>query len=328
MTSPEPSAPIIAVLGGSGFIGQALCAHLAREAHGTARTLRVITRSREKAKALWSLPGVEILQANVQQEADLAEALHGVSAVVNLVGVLQSRSGRPWGPEFDESHVRLASRLARCMTRQGVRRLVHISALGASDQAPSMYLRSKAAGEAALRGTLNLDLTILRPSVVFGPGDQFLNFFAKMQAFLPVVPLASAHAKFQPIYVGDLVQIISRCLQASQTRGKVYECVGPEVLSLYEIVHWAGVYSGRPRLIFPLPDGLAWLQALIMEHLPGRPLLSRDNLASASIPNIGQGPMAPELGITNPVSLHAIAPAMLGGQTPRGRLIARRARAR
>jgi NADH dehydrogenase len=326
MTTSPSDPPIIAVLGGSGFIGQALCAHLARQSLGTARTLRVITRSREKAKSLWSLPGVEILEADVQQEAALADALEGVSAVVNLVGVLQSRSGRPWGPEFDESHVRLASRLARCMTRQGVRRLIHISALGASDQAPSMYLRSKAAGEAALRGTLNLELTILRPSVVFGPGDQFLNLFAKMQAVLPLVPLASAPANFQPFYVGDLVRIITRCLQSAETRGKVYECVGPEVLSLYEIVHWAGFYSGHPRPIFPLPDGLAWLQALIMEHLPGRPLLSRDNLASASVPNIGQGPMSAELGITSPVSLHAIAPAMLGGQTPRGRLMARRAR--
>ncbi len=326
MTLRASGPPVVAVLGGSGFIGQALCAHLARESQGTARTLRVITRSREKAKPLWSLPGVEIVQANIQQEADLAEALHGASAVVNLVGVLQSRNGKPWGPEFDESHVRLASRLARCMTRQGIRRLVHVSALGASDQAPSMYLRSKAAGEAALRGTLNLDLTILRPSVIFGPGDQFLNLFARMQSFLPVVPLASAHAKFQPIYIGDMVAIIARCLQAPVTHGRVYECVGPEVLSLYEIVHWAGFYSGHPRPIFPLPDGLAWLQALIMEHLPGRPLLSRDNLASASVPNIGQGPMAAELGITNPVGLHAIAPAMLGGQTPRGRLITRRAR--
>ncbi len=324
--SPQAYPSVIAVLGASGFIGQALCAFLARASQGTARHIRVITRSREKAKALWSLPGVEIVQADVRQEAELADALEGVTAVVNLVGVLQSRTGKPWGPEFDESHVRLPSRLARCMTRQGVRRLVHISALGASDQAPSMYLRSKAAGEAALRGTLNLDLTILRPSVVFGPGDQFLNLFAQMQRFLPLVPLASAHAKFQPIYIGDMVAAIATCLKKPQTRGKIYEIVGPEVLSLYEIVHWAGFYSGHPRPIFPLPDGLAWLQALVMEHLPGRPLLSRDNLASASVPNIGQGPMAEELELPAPVSLHAIAPAMLGGQTPRGRLLARRAR--
>jgi NADH dehydrogenase len=324
--SHQADPHITAVLGASGFIGQALCAHLARSAHGTARHIRVITRSREKAKALWSLPGVEIVQTDVRQEAELAEALEGVSAVVNLVGVLQSRNGKPWGPEFDESHVRLPSRLARCMTRQGVRRLVHISALGASDQAPSMYLRSKAAGEAALRGTLNLDLTILRPSVVFGPGDQFLNLFARMQQFLPMVPLATAHAKFQPVYIGDMVTAIAACLRKRQTRGKIYEVIGPEVLSLYEIVHWAGFYSGHPRPIFPLPDGLAWLQALIMEHLPGRPLLSRDNLASASIPNVGEGPMAEELEVSSPVSLHAIAPAILGGQTPRGRLLTRRAR--
>lgn len=317
---------MVAILGGSGFIGRALCAALARQAHGTARNIRVITRSREKAKALWSLPGVEIFQADIRQEAELSEALEDVGAVVNLVGVLQSRNGRPWGPEFDESHVRLPSRLARCMQRQGVKRLIHISALGASDQAPSMYLRSKAAGEAALRGTLNLDLTILRPSVVFGPGDQFLNLFARMQRYLPVVPLATAHAKFQPIFVGDLVTAILACLKDPSTYGKTYELVGPEVLSLYEIVHWAGFYSGHPRPILPLPDGIAWLQAIIMEHLPGRPLLSRDNLASASVPNVGQSPLAPELGIRNPVSLHAIAPAILGLQNPRDRLLKRRAR--
>ncbi|HCO57513.1 MAG TPA: NAD-dependent dehydratase, partial [Burkholderiales bacterium] len=152
---------IISILGGSGFIGRALAEALTREAQGTGRTIRVITRSRSKAKQLWSLPGIQIVEADIRQESELGDAIEGSQAIVNLVGVLQSRPGKPWGPDFDECHVKLPSRLARCLIRLGIRRLIHVSALGASDQAPSMYLRSKAAGEAALRGTLSIDLTIL-----------------------------------------------------------------------------------------------------------------------------------------------------------------------
>jgi NADH dehydrogenase len=317
---------IISILGGSGFIGRALAEALTRDAQGTGRTIRVITRSRSKAKQLWSLPGIQIVEADIRQESELGDAIEGSQVIVNLVGVLQSRPGKPWGPDFDECHVKLPSRLARCLIRLGIRRLIHVSALGASDQAPSMYLRSKAAGEAALRGTLSIDLTILRPSVVFGPGDRFLNLFAELQRFMPIVPLATPHAKFQPIAIDDLVTALISCIKNPETRGKTYECVGPEVLSLYEIVHWAGFYSGHPRPILPLSDSLAWIQALIMEQLPGEPLLTRDNLASASVPNIGSGPMAPELGVPQPTSLHAVADAILGGQTPRGRLFARRAK--
>lgn len=302
----------VAILGGAGFIGRALACRLANQAISNGGRVRVITRSREKARDLWSIPGVDVVEADSRQEARLSEALAGAGAVVNLVGVLHSRSGRPWGPEFDEAHVKLPSRLARCMSRHGIRRLVHISALAVSDQAPSMYLRSKAAGEAVLRGTLDIDLTILRPSVVFGPEDKFINLFARLQRFLPIVPLATPHARFQPIYVGDLVTAIRSCLDNRATIGRVYDVAGPTVLSLYEIVHWAGVYSRHPRPILPLPDGLSWLQAFIMEHLPGVPMLSRDNLASASVPSVSASPLDPDLGIGEPMSLHAIAPQMLG----------------
>ncbi|NBT75382.1 MAG: complex I NDUFA9 subunit family protein [Betaproteobacteria bacterium] len=307
----------VAILGGSGFIGQALAASLVKNLPTGRLAVRVITRAREKCRDLWSLPGIEVVEVDTRQEPALAEALTGAQAVVNLVGVLHSRPGRPWGPEFDEAHVKLPSRLARCMTSLGIRRLIHISALGVSDHAPSMYLRSKAAGEAALRGTINLDLTVLRPSVVFGPKDQFLNLFARLQRFLPVVPLATPHARFQPIYVNDLVTAIGACLHKPSTAGRVLECVGPDVLSLYEIVHWAGEYSGHPRPILPLPDGVSWLQALVMEHLPGPPLLSRDNLASATVPNVASGPMDPDLDLPNPVSLHSVAPQFLGEASDR-----------
>jgi uncharacterized protein YbjT (DUF2867 family) len=312
----------VAIVGGSGFIGQALASTLASRG----KSVRVITRKRESAKALWLLPKVEIVEADPHDEASLYEALENAESVVNLVGVLHSKPGKPWGPDFDAAHVKLPARIARCMNRRKIRRLVHISALGAAEHAPSMYLRSKAAGEAALRANQGIDLTILRPSVVFGPDDQFLNLFAKLQKFSPVIPLATPHARFQPIDVRDLSTAIANCLENPATIGKQYECVGPDVLTLYEIVHWAGVYAGCPRPIIPLPDGAAWAQAWVMEHLPGKPLMSRDNLASASIPNVGSAPLSPELGIEKPHSLHAVAPTYLGNESPRQRLSDRRAK--
>jgi uncharacterized protein YbjT (DUF2867 family) len=312
----------VVIIGGAGFIGRALAATLVSRG----KSVRVVTRSRERARELWTLPRIEIIEANPHDESELYRALENASSVVNLVGVLHSKPGKPWGPEFDAAHVKLPARIARCMVRQKIRRLIHVSALGAADQAPSMYLRSKAAGEAALRANQNIDVTILRPSVVFGAGDQFLNLFARLQKLAPLIPLATPHARFQPIDVRDLSAAIANCLDNPITIGKNYEVIGPDVLSLYEIVHWAGVYAGCARPILPLPDSVAWMQAWVMENLPGRPLLSRDNLASASVPNIGTGPMSPELGIDRPLSLHAVAPTYLGHASPRARLSDRRAK--
>lgn len=312
----------VVIIGGSGFIGRALAATLVSRG----KSVRVITRSRERARELWTLPKIEIIEANPHDESELYRVLENASSVVNLVGVLHSKPGKPWGPEFDTAHVKLPARIARCMVRQKIRRLIHISALGAGDQAPSMYLRSKAAGEAALRANQNIDVTILRPSVVFGAGDQFLNLFARLQKLAPIIPLATPHARFQPVDVRDLSAAIANCLDNPITIGKNYEVIGPDVLSLYEIVHWAGVYAGCARPILPLPDSVAWMQAWVMENLPGKPLLSRDNLASASVPNIGSGPMSPELGIEQPLSLHAVAPTYLGHASPRARLSDRRAK--
>lgn len=312
----------VVIVGGSGFIGKALAAALVSRD----KSVRIITRKRERSRELWLLPRIEIVEADPHDEAALYQAFENADAVVNLVGVLHSKVGKPWGPDFDAAHVKLPARIARCMNRRKIRRLIHISALGAADQAPSMYLRSKAAGEAALRANQSIDVTILRPSVVFGADDQFMNLFARLQKFAPVIPLATPHARFQPIDVTDLANAIANCLDNPATIGKNYECVGPEVLTLYELVHWAGVYAGCPRPIIPLPDGAAWVQAWVMENLPGKPMMSRDNLASASVPNVGSAPMSPDLGIPNPHSIHAIAPTYLGNETPRARLSNRRAK--
>ena len=197
----------VVIVGGSGFIGRALASVLISRG----QSVRIITRRREQARDLWLLPKIEIVEANPHDEAALYDAFENADRVVNLVGVLHSKAGKPWGPDFDTAHVKLPARIARCMNRRKIRRLVHISALGAADHAPSMYLRSKAAGEAALRANQNIDLTILRPSVVFGADDQFMNLFARLQRFAPVVPLATPHARFQPIDVRDLANAIANC---------------------------------------------------------------------------------------------------------------------
>ena len=312
----------VVIVGGSGFIGRALASVLISRG----QSVRIITRRREQARDLWLLPKIEIVEANPHDETALYDAFENADRVVNLVGVLHSKAGKPWGADFDTAHVKLPARIARCMNRRKIRRLVHISALGAADHAPSMYLRSKAAGEAALRANQNIDVTILRPSVVFGADDQFMNLFARLQKFATVIPLATPHARFQPIDVRDLANAIANCLDNPATIGKNYECVGPDVLTLYELVHWAGVYAGCPRPIIPLPDSAAWMQAWIMENLPGKPLMSRDNLASASVPNVGSAPMSPDLGIDHPLSIHAVVPTYLGKESPRARLSDRRAK--
>jgi NADH dehydrogenase len=210
------------------------------------------------------------------------------------------------------------------MRQAGVARLVHVSALGADPQGPSMYQRSKARGEAVLQAA-GLELTILRPSVIFGAEDKFLNLFADLQKIAPFVPLAGSKTPFQPVWVNDVAAAIVRCLENSDTVGQTYEACGPEVFTLGELVRhsgqWAGVNGGKGRPVIPLPRWLGWLQALVMEMLPGEPLMSRDNLASMQVDNVasGQLPGLQALGI-QPAALSGVAPSYLGNRGPRSRL--------
>ncbi len=316
--------PTILILGGSGFIGRSVCEQLVRAFGGRAR-ITVPTRRLPHAQAVQSLPGLTVLQADVHRPGVLEALLPGHDVVINLIAVLQGSEAR-----FDQVHVQLPKRLAAACVSSGVRRLIHVSALGVPDgnagHAPSRYLRSKAAGETVLRDA-GLDLTLLRPSVVFGAGDSFLNMFAKLQALAPVMPLAGAHARFQPVWVEDVARAVVRCVQDRATTGQTYELAGPEVLSLADIVRLAGRLSGHPRTILPLPGPLAFLQALVMELLPGEPLMSRDNLASMSVPNVATGrlPGLADLGIS-PQALGAVAPSYLSGGQGCARLNAWRAR--
>ena len=307
----------VLVLGGTGFVGRSVCERLVERQAG-AGLVRVPTRRQQHANRVRALPTVEIVQANVHDDAQLAQLLVGVDAVVNLVAILHGSAD-----DFGRVHVQLPQRLAWACKTAGVRRLVHVSALGVGPQAPSNYLRSKTAGEAALREAADagLALTLLRPSVIFGTEDRFLNVFAQLQALAPVIPLAGSDARFQPVWVEDVAHAVVHCLEHADTIGGVFECTGPTVYTLSELVRLAGRWSGHERPQIPLPAFAGRLQATLMELLPGEPLMSRDNVDSMKQPNVasGQVPGLEALGITA-TALEAVAPGYLGGAFGRARM--------
>ncbi len=303
----------VVVLGGTGFIGQSVCERLFERGAGAGRIV-VPTRRWKRADKLRLLPTIEVVQADVHDDADLSRLLPGADAVVNLVAILHGNRDA-----FHKVHVELPRRLAAACKLAGVKRLVHVSALGVGPNAPSDYLRSKTEGESVLQAA-GLDLTLLRPSVVFGADDRFLNLFAQLQAFAPVMPLAGSQAKFQPVWVEDVASAIVRSLDQTDSIGRIYELVGPDVYTLSELVACAGRWAGHERPQIALPDALGKLQAGFMELLPGEPLMSRDNLKSMRVPNTatGEHPGLAALGITA-TALAAVGPKYLGGKSAAGR---------
>ena len=304
----------ILVLGGTGFVGSVLCEKLVRRGGGSGR-IAVPSRRVACAKHLQLLPTVELIDADVHDDAQLARLVAGCDAVVNLVAILHGSEA-----DFRRVHVDLPRRLAQACVAAKVRRVVHVSALGADAAAPSKYLRSKAAGEAALK-LPGLALTVLRPSVIFGANDKFLNLFARLQTLFPVMPLAGARARFQPVWVDDVAEAIVRSLGSPATIGQTIECAGPQTYTLAELVRLAGRWSGHERPVLPLPAALGRLQALVMEWLPGEPLMSRDNIDSMKVDNVASGrlPGLESLGIAA-ATLESIAPAWLGKQGELARL--------
>lgn len=272
----------VVLIGSTGFIGQHLAARLSDDGVGVLAPVRHY----ESAKQLTMLPGVDVDVANIHDDAVLRKLLAGRDAVINLVGVLHGGHGRPYGEGFRHLHVELPRRIAAACADVGVPRYLHMSALGASPSSPSMYGRSKADGELAARSQPAVAATVFRPSVVFGPGDHFLTMFARLQRHLPLVPLASSRARFQPVYVGDVAAAFSIALARPDLREATIALGGPAVYTLGELVRLAGRYAGRERPVVGLPDGVARLQARLFELLPGDPLVSRDNLDSMLVDNV------------------------------------------
>ncbi len=300
----------ICIIGGTGFVGRSI----AEQACSRGYRVRVVTRSTPRARPLLVLPTLEIMLADPHDEASLARAFEDMDAVVNLAGILHERGGA----SFQSVHAELPRKMVRACRSAGVRRLLHMSALGATPTGPSRYQRSKGEGEAAVREAGDtLAFTIFRPSVIFGEHDRFLNLFASLIRLFPVIPLGAATARFQPIWVEDVARCFVAALERSRTFGAAYDLCGPRVYTLEELVRFVADTLHRRRRIVRLPGALAALQALVFEHLPGK-LVTRDNLRSMSVDNVCAGPF-PEVFGFQPATLEAIVVQYLTDEGVRAR---------
>ncbi|MGB8339540.1 MAG: complex I NDUFA9 subunit family protein [Burkholderiales bacterium] len=300
----------ICILGGSGFVGSHIVSLLA--AQGTA--VRVVTAKREHAKTLFVFPSVEIVEANIHDEVELARVTNGCDSVINLVGVLHD--SRKHGKGFRHAHVELARKVITACKANGIERLLHMSALKAHVSAPSGYLRSKGKAEQLVRDS-GLKWTIFCPSVIFGRGDNFLNLFASLLSVVPLMPLAGAKAKFQPVWVEDVAQAFVNSLQNRNTFGQSYNLCGPKKYTLHELVQLVASIKNVKRIIIGLPAPIAKFQALVMEYLPGK-LMSRDNLLSMEVDSTCDCDFPAVFGFT-PSALESIAAQFLSQESMRSR---------
>lgn len=295
-----PTRLRVLVLGGTGFVGRHLCEKLIRAGH----EVTVPTRKAASAKHIQHLPGLTVLEANVFDATQLSQLLTGHDAVVNLVAILHGNE-----QSFERTHVELPRLLVQACKSTGVLRVLHVSAIGVNEKepekTPSMYLRSKARGERVLLES-DLDVSLLRPSVIFGADDKFTNLFASLSKLTPVLPLAGAKALFQPVWVEDVASALVKLLELPRAKrsSAVVEACGPEVLSLAEIVMRSALSVHRAPTIIGLPEWAALAQAALMELLPGQPLMSRDNVRSMRVANVAD---PAKLGLSS----LGIAPAKL-----------------
>lgn len=311
---------IVTIFGGPGFIGRYAVRALAKDGW----RIRAASRRPDLAGHLQPMGAVgqiQPVQANLRYPESVAAAVQGADVVINAVGIL-APSGRQ---SFDAVHSAGAAAVAKAAREAGAKTLVHVSAIGADAKSPAKYARSKAAGEAAVLAAFP-EAVILRPSIVFGPEDEFFNRFgnmARMSPFLPLIGLGLS--RFQPVYVGDVAEAIKAAVDGHAMPGTVYELGGPEVTSFRELLDKTQDWSGRKRWYMPIPFWLAKLQAIATSILPNsiRPvtldqikLLQRDNVVSETATKGGR--TLAGLGITAPRTITSIVPGYLERFKPRG----------
>lgn len=302
------AAPMnICILGGTGFVGAALLNRLAQAGHWVS----VPTRDPELHGGLRVLPTVRLIRADIHDARVLDRLVANADAVINLVGILNEH-GRS---TFQHVHVELTTKLIAALKAGRVRRLLHMSALGADLEGPSRYLRSKGEAEARIRGAAHVEFTIFRPSVIFGPGDTLTNRFAGLlrlsQGWLP---LARAGARFAPVYIGDVAEAFVRALQQHEAIGQTYELGGPQILTLEQLVRTTAAAAGLPCRIVKLPDALGRLQGAMLGRFPGKPF-TLDNFRSLTRDSVCTEDGLRRLGIT-PRSLAEILPTYLAPPRP------------
>lgn len=311
------SSTLITIYGGSGFIGR----HVVRALARTGARMRIAVRRPDLAGHLQPLGGVgQIIpvQANVRFPDSLAAPAEGADAVINLVGILVPTGRQTFASVQDEGarHVALAARAA------GARAFVQMSAIGADPRSPAAYARTKAAGEAAVTAVFP-GAVILRPSIVFGPEDEFFNRFAALARIAPALPLiGGGKTRFEPVFVGDVAKAVVAGLTGKAEAGAPYELGGPEILTMKEVMERVLDYTMRRRLLVPLPFWLAKTQAVFLQLLPNPPLtldqvrmLETDNVVSEAAKRAGRTVQG--LGI-EPVAVEAVVPDYLERFRPRG----------
>jgi uncharacterized protein YbjT (DUF2867 family) len=304
----------ICMLGGTGFVGTRLAARLSDEGH----RVTVLSRDRERHKELRVVPSVEVENCDVYNAAQLSEHFRGHEVVINLVGILNERGFGGGG--FRRAHTELTRRALQAAKSAGVTRFLQLSSLRADPKAPSYYLQSKGEAECVIQSECGaLDWTIFKPSVMFGPGDSFLNRFAALLAAIPLLfPLARPNARFQPVYVDDVIAAIVKCVHGGACSHRTYELGGPRTYRLREIVAFVAHVTHQRRLIVGLPDVLGRMQALLMDFVPGRPF-SSDNYRSLTIDSLYTDDGFAQLGI-QPEAMEGVARQYLGAYEDNSRL--------
>lgn len=299
----------VVVLGGSGFVGSALVTKL--DAAGYEVT--VLTRRRDRAKHLFLLPNVRVVSCDVFDDAALSNALIGAQVVINLIGILNQNRRL----SFNAAHHQFPNRVANICVQLGIKRLIHMSSLGATLNAPSLYLQSKAAGESALAEYSHLlNITIFKPSIIFGRQDRFINLFATLIKYCPLILLAKPKAKFQPIWVEDVASCFVASINDVETYGKTYELAGPTVYRFKELLEVIMQTTQRKRPMIGLSDRLSLAQGFLMEWLPIK-LMSRDNVRSMEVDSVSHAPFPPIFNIA-PTPLESVIPDYLNNENPRG----------
>ncbi len=306
----------VLLLGGSGFVGT----YIANRLSERGVLVTIPTRRRERGKALIMLPGVEMVQADINCQASLNELVRGHDAVINLVGQLHSRDVKfPYSRDFGEAHVELPKRIIAACRAAGVRRLLHMSALKAAPGAPSEYLASKGEGEQLVMAAQGeLDVTVFRPSVIFGRGDAFLSMFARILKLSPIFPLGYGQARLQPVWVGDVAEAFVAAIKDQATFGQAYDLCGPRAYTLRELVEYTAELCGSCARVIAIGDGLAYVQAGLMWLAP-KPLMSPDNLRSLQVDSVCDAAcQAPPNW--RPLALEAEAPVYITGRKIKERL--------
>jgi len=293
----------ICIIGGTGFVGTAMVSRLVREGHH----VKIFSRRPERCRHLSLLPDVKIVNVDYFASKVLERQFDGFDLVINLVGILN-----PQGKEsFSKVHVDLSQRIAEAAEAVKVKRLLHMSALNAGNQA-SEYLRSKGKAQDIVHAIKGVNVTSFSPSVIFGPKDNFINQFATLISLPGATPLPGAQAKFAPIYIGDVVDAFVNSIDNPATFGKNYPLCGPKAYSLQEIVEYTAKVLGQKIMLLPLGWGLSSMMARVMDKIPGSPM-SMDNFRSMKVDSVCNEAMAPELGV-QPHSLESTVPFYLGAQ--------------